>query len=204
MGGSDRHCATEGKVFRIGMHSSYTARMHYDDFKSLCENRRSVRYFDDKPVSKQDVLALLALAHLAPSVENLQPWHFNVIFNKDLRKKLMEDSCYGNFVEGAGVFIVVTVNKTIVNAAAEPVWNPKELEYSSMAAMMNIIYGATAMGLGSCWVSLHHGPAHDHLKLAPHEIVVGGLMLGHYKPGESLGSNGRQRKPLEDVFTFHE
>ena len=64
--------------------------MPYDDFQSLCEQRRSIRYFDEKPVLKEQVLKLLELAHLAPSVENLQPWHFHVIWSKDLRKKLME------------------------------------------------------------------------------------------------------------------
>lgn len=177
--------------------------MTYDELKSLCKTRRSIRYFDQKPVDKEDVLSLLELARLAPSVENLQPWHFHVIYNKELRIKLMESCCYGNFVEGAGVFILVSVNTTLENAAKEPIWNPKELEYSCMAAMEHILLGATAMGLGSTWVSLHHGSAHEILDLPRHEIIVGGIMLGHYKKGEENPSNG-QRRPLEEMYTFHE
>lgn len=178
--------------------------MTYEEFKSLCKKRRSIRYFDQKPVSKDDVMKLLELARLAPSVENLQPWHFHVIFNKELRHKLLEACCYGNFVEGADVFIVITANRSLENEAKEPVWNPKELEYSCMAAAEHILLGATAMGLGSCWVSLHHGTAHETLQMPRHEIVVGGLMLGHYKKGEDVNSNGRQRKSIEDMYTFHE
>lgn len=59
--------------------------MQYADFHTLCENRRSIRYFDEKPVSQEDVLRLLELARLAPSVENLQPWHFHVVADPDLR-----------------------------------------------------------------------------------------------------------------------
>ncbi len=178
--------------------------MNYDDFKSLCQNRRSIRYFDDRPVSKDDVMKLLKLAQMAPSVENLQPWHFHVILDKELRHALTETSCYGNFVEGAGAFIVVTANRSLAKAAVEPIWNEKELDYSCMGAMMNILHGATAMGLGSCWISLYRGNAHEILKLPLHEIIVGGIMLGHYKKGEEKSTNGHERNPLEEISTFYE
>jgi nitroreductase len=177
--------------------------MTFDDFKTLCENRRSIRYFADQPVDKADIEKLLQLARLAPSVENLQPWHFHVILSEEMRSKLMKASCYGNFVEGAGAFIVVTVNPTYENKAAEPVWNRRELEYSCMAAMENMLLGATAIGLASCWVSLHHGKAHDILGLPHHELIVGGVMIGHYRPNEQQPSDGRQRRPLEEMRTFH-
>lgn len=122
--------------------------MTYDDFKTLCTNRRSIRYFDDKPVTKEQVMALLDIARLAPSVENLQPWHFHVIFDRALRKRFMESSCYGNFVEGAEALIVVTVDRSKENMAPETVWNPRELDYSCVAAMEHILLAATAMGLG--------------------------------------------------------
>jgi nitroreductase len=177
--------------------------MTYDEFKSLCGQRRSIRYFDDKPVTEEDVLKLLELARLAPSVENLQPWHFHVVSDPDLRRLLMEASCYGNFVEGAGVFIVVTVNKSLENAAMETLWNIRELEYSCMAAMEHVLLGAVAMGLGGTWVSLHHGKTHELLALPPHEVVVGGMMLGHYKRGEERGHDGHQRRPLKEMYTMH-
>lgn len=178
--------------------------MTYDQFLALCNERRTIRYFDDKPIDKKDILKLLELARQAPSVENLQPWHFHVVLNADTRKKLMESSCYGNFVEGAGAFIVVTVNRSLQNEAQEIVWNPRELDYSCIAAMEHMLLGATALGFGSSWVSLHHGGAHDVLKLSPHEAVVGGIMVGHFKKGEEKASGGRQRKPLEEMYTLHE
>ena len=178
--------------------------MTYEGLKALCSARRSIRYFDDKPVARNDILRLLELARMAPSVENLQPWHFHVIVNPALKRKLMEASCYGNFLEGAGVFIIVTVDKTVASQLANLIWNPRELEYSCMAAMEHVLLGATAMGLGSSWVSLHHGIAHEILGLQRHVTVVGGLMIGHYKPGEEEGHDGRQRKPLVDIYTFHD
>lgn len=177
--------------------------MTYEDFRALCEKRRSVRYFADKPITKEEIIKLLELARLAPSVENLQPWHFHVITNKDLRHKLMKASCYGNFVEGAGVFIVVTTKRSLEYAAPEPVWNPRELEYSCMAAMGNVMLGAECLGLGSCWVSLHRGEALEILELPTDETVVGGLMIGHYRMGEEEPGSGHKRKPLTEMYTLH-
>lgn len=182
----------------------YSARMTYNDFVGLCKQRRSIRYFADRPVDKADVLQLLELANSAPSVENLQPWHFHVVYNHELRRKLMETSCYGNFVEGAGVFIVVTSDQSVEGNAPQTLWNPRELEYSCVAAMEHILLGATAMGLGSSWVSLHHGTAHDLLRLPHHHTVVGGIMLGYYREGENAASDGKERKPTKATFTMYE
>lgn len=116
----------------------------------------------------------------------------------------MKASCYGNFVAGAGVFIVVTANRAAEAKAKETVWNPRELEYSCVAAMNNIMLGAAAMGLGSCLVSLHHGDVHEILHLQKTEMVVGGIMIGHYKRGEEQSSDGHQRNPLRQMYTMHE
>lgn len=178
--------------------------MTFDDFRSLCEQRRSIRYFADEPLSRDELLRLLDVAHLAPSVHNLQPWTFHVIGNADLKKKLMESSCYGNFVTGAGAFVIVTCDTAAEAPAQDPVWNPRELEYSCMAAMTQILLGATAMNLGACWVSLHHGSAHETLGLPRTELIVGGLMIGRLKKGEAKASAEHQRKPVDAVVEFHD
>lgn len=176
--------------------------MTYSDFTQLCERRRSVRYFDEKPVTEEEVRKLLELARLAPSVQNTQPWHFHVVFNDDLRRELMSCSCYGNFVEGASVFLVVTSDDRL-RPAHEPLWNPRELEYSCVAAMEHVLLGATAMGLGSTWVSLHHGKAAEVLQLPRHERVIGGILLGHFKAGEEDADGHQGRKVLQGMMTVH-
>jgi nitroreductase len=178
--------------------------MTIDDVRALINERRSIRYFSDKPLEKTVIDGLLELAHLAPSVENTQPWHFHVVLNQDLKTKLMEHSCYGNFISGAAAFIVVTCNRRSETRTPAPIWNPKELEYSCIAAMQNLMLGATAMGIGSCWVSLHHGPAHNLLKLKDYVVVVGGLMLGHMKEGEKGVSGTHERRPISEIVTYHE
>ncbi|OGJ62939.1 hypothetical protein A3C37_05575 [Candidatus Peribacteria bacterium RIFCSPHIGHO2_02_FULL_53_20] len=176
--------------------------MTYADFQSLCEQRHSIHSFENTPVTKEEVLSLLALARLAPSVDNLQPWHFHVVFNRDMRKQLMDACCYGNFVEGAGVLIIVTADLAVEKESKKTLWNPKELEYSCITAMEHIWLGAVASGLGGSWVSLHHGKPHEVLDLPHEEVVIGGLMLGHVKIGEK--SAQKERRSLEKLYTFHE
>ncbi len=178
--------------------------MSLDDFRELCKRRRSIRYYQDEPLPREDVLALLELAHLSPSVGNTQPWRFHIVENPSLREALMHASCYGNFVAGASAFVVVTCLRTARPANQEPVWNLRELEYSCMSAMTHVLLGATAMGIGSCWVSLHHGEAHEALKLPPQEAVVGGIMLGRYRSGEKEAGEHHERAPLKDLVTLYE
>lgn len=178
--------------------------MTFDDLRGLLEQRRSVRYFSGKPVDRATIEKILDVARLAPNVENIQPWRFHVITNLDLKTRVMEYSCYGNFVAGAAAFIVMVCDRSTSGAAPAPIWNPKEMEYSCIAALHTTMLAATALGIGSCFVSLHHGPVHNLLKLPDHCVVVGGLMLGYLKEGEKEASGSHERKPLMEVVTYHE
>ncbi len=176
--------------------------MTYEAFVELLERRRSIRYFEKKPIEKQILDKILATGVMAPSVSNTQPWHFHVLENTDLKEKIMEHSCYGNFVVGAATLIVVTCNKAAKAAHESTIWNPREMEYSCAIAMQNIMLAATTLEIGSCWVSLHHGPTHNFLKLPDHNVVIGGIMLGYLKEGEKEPSGEHERRPLENVVTY--
>lgn len=178
--------------------------MEFDNLKQLCELRRSVRYFADKPVDRETLLKLIDVGHLAPNIQNTQPWHFHIVENKEMKTKLSESAMYGNFVLGAGAFIVVSCNKDVVPSNKETIWNPREIDYSCVSAITMMMLAATSMGLGSCWVSLHHGAPHELLKLPMSHIIVGGLMIGHLKAGEETPGSGHARKPLKEAYTIYE
>lgn len=175
--------------------------MTFASFAELCNARHSVRSFDLKPVTKEEVMHLIEIARLAPSVQNTQPWHFHIIENRGLMMKLQEACCYGNFIEGSAIFIVVTCDTSIEPANKEVIWNPHELEYSCITAMEHLLLGATAMGLGSTFVSLHHGTAYELLHLKQNQKVIGGIMLGHIPAGEAPPPH--DRKPLSELFTIY-
>lgn len=177
--------------------------LSYPDFLSICKNRRSTRYFSDRTVEPAIIDNILAAAHLSPSVENTQPWRFHIVTDHGLKTELMEHSCYGNFVAGAAAFIVVTCDRAAHGQSAAPIWNPKEMEYSCAGAIQSMMFAATTLGLSSCWVSLHHGPAHNALKITDHQTVVGGVMIGYPRPGEAEPSGAHDRSPLSNVIIRH-
>lgn len=53
------------------------------DIFSAMKERRSVRAYLDKPVSRRDIEAVIAAAGLAPSAINLQPWEFVVSYGDE-------------------------------------------------------------------------------------------------------------------------
>lgn len=177
--------------------------MSFDAFHELCAARHSIRHFSDEPVQMADIEKLIGVAQLAPSVENTQPWHFHIVTDADTRNQLMDTSCYGNFDSGASTFIVVTCDRTAKPTSQKIIWNPKELEYSCAIAMNHLILAATAAGLGSCWISLHHGQTHDILKLKDHQIIIDGIMLGHVNPADKTDTADHVRKPVKEVYTVY-
>ena len=58
------------------------------NFYEDLSKRRSVRFFSDKPVSRQTIANLLQTAGSAPSGANKQPWHFVAVSNPDVKHKI--------------------------------------------------------------------------------------------------------------------
>jgi len=54
------------------------------------KERRSVRAYEDKPVEKEKINELIECAKWGPSAKNEQKWHFTVITNKEVMKKVSE------------------------------------------------------------------------------------------------------------------
>ena len=59
-------------------------------FEELVRRRRSVRRYSGRSIPKEDLFKCLEAARLAPSACNSQPWHFIVINEPQLRKRVAE------------------------------------------------------------------------------------------------------------------
>ncbi|MFQ5652583.1 MAG: nitroreductase family protein [bacterium] len=60
------------------------------DFYAEVRKRRSVREFSDRPVPREVVENCLRAAGTAPSGANFQPWHFVVVSNPEIKRKIRE------------------------------------------------------------------------------------------------------------------
>jgi len=62
------------------------------DFFGAVNQRRTVREFSDRPVPAAVIENVLRAAGTAPSGANLQPWHFSVITNADIKKQIRAEA----------------------------------------------------------------------------------------------------------------
>jgi nitroreductase len=110
-------------------------------------NRRSTRKFNDKKIDEQLIRQLLKAALLAPSSKNGQPWEFIVVDDPELLGQLSVAKPHGAcLLKHAPLAIVVAGDKT-----KSDVW----IEDCSIASII-LQLAAEALGLGSCWVQIHH------------------------------------------------
>ena len=109
---------------------------------TLIKSRRSVRKYQNTPVSDDVVKEVFECARLAPSAINIQPWIFGAIRDKEMLKAIAELTDHASFIADAPICFAVfgDVSQTYY------------LE-DCCAATENIIICLQGHGIGSCWVA---------------------------------------------------
>ncbi|CAH1543639.1 Nitroreductase [Vibrio jasicida] len=64
------------------------SNIEFEQFVGLCKQRRSVRWFQDKPVPNELIENAVSAATLAPSACNRQPFEFHVVNNPKLAQEI--------------------------------------------------------------------------------------------------------------------
>ncbi len=65
-------------------------RQQAADFYALMKQRRTVREFSDRPVTRDVIENCLLAAGTAPNGANLQPWHFVVVADPVIKRQIRE------------------------------------------------------------------------------------------------------------------
>ncbi|KUK37664.1 MAG: Nitroreductase, partial [Thermodesulfobacterium commune] len=63
-------------------------KMGLNPVLEVIKNRRSIRSFKKDPIPEKDLRLILEAATWAPSAGNLQPWHFVVVRDPEIKKLL--------------------------------------------------------------------------------------------------------------------
>lgn len=175
------------------------------EFREVLSRRQSCRAYDPaRPVSKEDILACIEAAGLAPSACNSQPYHFTVCggnFGKAVAK-----ACTGmgmnKFALDAPCTIVV--EEAAYNATAAAGSKFKGQDYRSIdigLAVSQLVLEAQNRGLATCILGWF-----DEKKLKAllgteaHIRLV--ITLGYAKEGDPLRK--KSRKELEKIVEFKE
>lgn len=166
------------------------------DFSELLKKRRAIRDFEEKAVPVGLVKEIIKESCLAPSSGNGQPWRFIVVNNREVMKRLSDES-KANLLsyieknpntpfkkyeadlrdEGFNVFYNAPCLVYVIGPKEIP-----SLQVDCALLACYFMFAAAARNLGTCWVDLGSairstqileeiGMPKDHRIVAP--IIVG-------------------------------
>jgi nitroreductase len=160
------------------------------DVLEAIKGRRSIRKYKEAPLTEEQITQILEAGRWAPSRGNNQPWKFIVLKNAQERVDLAEAIPTGKFLAEASSGIAVVIDP---NASKHP-------EQDGAAAIQNMLLAAHALGLATCWISVHgtdcEEKAKQILQIPDEEWLLSLISIGH--PAEAP-EKGRKRL---DEITF--
>ncbi len=130
-----------------------------NDTLTVIKQRRSVRSYRDEQIKPEELEAILEAGLYAPNAGD-QAWHFTVVQNRDLLRRLdlaAKDGARQLSIEhllflandeqfdclyGAPTLIIVSGDHS----------SPVPLDADCAAATENMLIAAETLGIGSCWI----------------------------------------------------
>ncbi|MHA1134895.1 MAG: nitroreductase family protein [Candidatus Thorarchaeota archaeon] len=162
------------------------------DVVKAIRDRRSIRKYKSTEVEDEKVYTILQAGRWAPSASNKQPWHFVVVRDEAMRKKLAEVHNYGRFMAESPVVIVVL---------GDPAKHPRYHLADPHNAVQNMLLAAHYEGLNTCWMGVRDTdiePNFRKLLDIPDEIrVICSISVGY---GDQ--ERNSTRFPLDDIVSW--
>jgi len=171
----------------------------------LMKRRCSVRKFKNKPVTREELMAVLEASRVAPSACNLQPWRFVVVTDREKIEKF-DPQDHQPWVERAPAVIVVCANP--MDSWEKYGADDDCFILDTAAAIENMLLAIHALGLGGVWIlSFSKEAVRETLGIPNPWKIVSIVPFGYYDPdGVSeykgrrlLNSAVRPRRPLGEV-----
>ncbi len=196
-------------------------------FQEIILARRSIRKFNERPVSREDLSLILEAARLAPSGTNRQPWRFVLLSNQAEREKIAGAVVQPFVTEAPAVFVCCMDKNSFIQRSVEQRMGelvdagvvsreaagyiygrkmPQQVEevvipgsaYLDLGiAIEHMALQAAALGLGSCWVRLFNPAQVQEALGLPPEIEAVVLLPVGY-PAETPPP--RPRLSLEQIL----
>jgi nitroreductase len=166
------------------------------DYWEIVRRRRSVRAYQRREVTDDNLTRILESANLAPSAGNLQAYEIVVVRDSGRRKKLASAALDQGFVAEAPVALVFFANPGRNRAR----YGQRGLTlYCIQDATIACAYtqlAATALGLATCWVGAFEDGKVSEITGAPAEWKPVAILPVGY-PAES--PEMPPRRPLTDI-----
>ena len=177
-------------------------------FSDMMETRRSCRAYQDKPVSREDLMKIAEAGRLTPSACNAQPWKFIIVDEPEVKARLCDalviesgaSSC--PWREQVPAFMVLCELPAKMPALVTEYYGDSQYYAPGDigAAAMNMCHQAMELGLDTCILGLN-SPA----KMARHFGIPADCKV---RLVVAIGYGVKQetpklRKPMEEVCSFN-
>jgi len=155
-------------------------------------SRRSIRSYEERKVPDEVLNRILETGRQAPSASNVQPWHFIVLTDYEIKEKMSQGE-WNTFVKDSAF--------TVVGCAyVGDSYGQKWSTIDTTIALQNMVIAAWALGVGSCWIGDFREEEVKKLLDIPDDWKVIALISFGY-PAERPG-NG-QKKPLTEIVGYN-
>jgi F420 biosynthesis protein FbiB-like protein len=195
------------------------------DIVNLMKNRRSIRKYSVRKVSRKILNEILEAARWAPSAHNSQPWRFTILNEKKEKEVLAESMAKAWIVDlvknqiplehamelakrsvkgftRAPTIVIAGVTRIDVPKHADANGNRVEADLAIQslgAAIQNVLLAAHSRGLGACWFcapAFCKAEVRKALRL-PDEFEPQALITLGYAAEKP---EAPQRKPLREIL----
>ena len=181
--------------------------MNRTPFQKLVFERRSVRRFLDKTVSRDTVLACLDAARLAPSATNVQPWRFIVIDDPKVKDAFSAEVFSGiysqtKFAAAAPVLVLILSRPDVfANRIGKQLQRIAFHLIDIGIGGEHLVLAAQEAGLGTCWIGwFNPRRARRFFKIPRAYQPVAIIALGYHEKTEP---RDKKRKALDEIAWFN-
>lgn len=146
----------------------------------------AVRAYQDKPVPADAVQRIVDAARLTGSSMNRQPWHFLVVQDREMLRRLGSMAQSGPYIAEAALAVVVVIDRT-----------PFAVSDGSRA-IQSMMLAAWEEGIGSNWVGfMGLDDVKAVLGIPSDKDILAIVPFGY--PAKSIGKGKKQRKDAAEV-----
>ena len=151
--------------------------------------RKSVREYSSRKVSKDTLDILIRAAMCAPSAGNRQPWSYVIVTSRQVLNKLASGLPYAKMLTDASAAIIVC-------GRPEDGYEGKESQFwilDCATSGENILIAAESIGLGACWTGVF--PIKERINFVkttlgiPDDVVPVNVMPIGYPSGIQLAKD---------------
>lgn len=150
----------------------------------LIKTRRTIRKFQQKPISNKQIEKFIDLARVCPSGSNIQPLKYVAVTSKDMADKVFPNLKWAAYLapnytpkedERPTAYIIVCADTNL---------RATGFERDEGAAVQSIILSALEEGIGSCWFASVDRPSLKKLLNLDDNIEISTVLALGY-PSES-------------------